>query len=173
MTLEVETGTGSAIAESYASEAYADIYMDARGYTLWATLSQGEKEQALRRATDYMVAVYRMRWAGYRKSTTQALDWPRYEVPFLDSAIDGAYVAYYASDAVPTLVVRACVELAYRAASGELAPDLDAPVTSETIGPISVTYAEGGRQTKVFRAVDAMLSPLFKAFGGMIKVSRA
>ena len=173
MALEVEDGTAKANAEAYASVTAADTYMADRGYKLWATMTTPEKEQALRRATDYMVGMYRLRWAGYRKTTTQALDWPRYEVPILDSAVEGTYAAFYSDTTVPTAVVRACVELAYRAAAGELAPDLEAPVTSEQVGPISVTYAEGARQSVLYRAVTAMLAPFLVASGGMLKVSRA
>ncbi len=174
MALEVEDGTGKADAESYISAADASAYHLARGNTAWAGLASDEiREQLLRKATDYMVASYRERWDGYRVTTTQALDWPRYEVPIRDSAIEGAYAAFYGSDSVPVAVARACAELALRAIDGDLAPDLDVPVTSEQVGPISVTYAPGARQTITFRAIDAMLSPFFKAFGGMIKVSRA
>lgn len=50
MTIEVETGSGSATSESYASTSDVDTYQSNRGVTLWATLSTAEKEQALRRA---------------------------------------------------------------------------------------------------------------------------
>lgn len=174
MALIVEDGTGKSDAESYSSVADATTYHTARGNAAWAALASDTiREQLLRKATDYMVATYRTRWAGYRKTTTQAVDWPRYEVPILDSATEGTYAAFYASDEVPTAVARACAELALRAIDGDLAADLDVPVTSEQVGPISVTYAEGARQTKTYRAVDAMLAPFFEASGGMIKVSRA
>jgi hypothetical protein len=174
MPLIVEDGTGKADAESYISVADATAYHAARGNAAWtAVASDTVREQLLRKATDYMVATYRERWAGYRVSTTQALDWPRYEVPIRDSATEGTYTAYYASDAVPAAVSRACAELALRAIDGDLAADLDVPVTSEQVGPISVTYAEGARQTTTYRAVDAMLSPFLASAGGMIKVVRA
>ena len=174
MALIIEDGTGMAAAESYISVADATTYHTARGNAAWAAVASDTiREQLLRKATDYMVASYRERWDGYRVTTTQALDWPRYEVPIRDSATQGVYAAFYDSDSVPAAVAKACAELALRAIDGDLAEDLDIPVISETIGPISTTYAEGGRQTKVFRAVDAMLSPFFKGAGGMLKVSRA
>jgi hypothetical protein len=174
MPLIVEDGTGKSDAESYISVADATAYHLARGNAAWAAVaSDTVREQLLRKATDYMEATYRERWAGYRKTSTQSLSWPRYEVPIRDSVTSGVYTAYYANDEVPTIVARACADLALRAIDGDLAADLDVPVTSETVGPISVTYAEGARQTTTYRAVDAMLSPFLASAGGMIKVSRA
>lgn len=176
MTLIVEDGTGRADAESYASVATANSYHQARGSDAWDLLDDPAKEQALRCATDYMGQAYRMRWAGYRVSNTQALDWPRYEVPRPDSVSStlgyGGF-SYYASDAVPAEVQKACCELAIRAAAGELAADLDAPVVREKLGPIETEYAVGQRQTKKYQAVDALLAPLLTGSGSSMKVSRA
>ena len=77
MSLNVETGTGASNSESYASVTNADTYHSNRGNSLWATLTTPEKEQALRRATDYMEQVYRKRWKGVRVNATQALSFPR------------------------------------------------------------------------------------------------
>ncbi|HWH74773.1 MAG TPA: DnaT-like ssDNA-binding protein, partial [Methylibium sp.] len=85
MALEVEDGTAKSDAESYVSVAEASAYHSLRGNTLWATMSEGEMEAALRRATDYLVQTYRDQWAGYRATTTQALDWPREEVQIKDA----------------------------------------------------------------------------------------
>ena len=151
MALEVETGSGSATAESYASVADADAYLAARGFSLWATMSETEKEAALRRATDYMVSFYRARWAGYRVSSTQALDWPRYDVPMKDYAY-----SLYASDEVPAAVKNACIVLAFKAAS-----------------PIEVTYAVGSRQWTLYRSVENMLSSLMANSGASVRLVRA
>lgn len=167
MAIVVEDGTGKSDAEAYISVADADTYFSKRGFALWATLTTDQKEESLRRGTDFMSQQYRERWAGIRKTTTQALDWPRYEVPRRDVG------DYYETTVVPTEVKNACAELAYRASSETLAPDLGVPVTSKTVGPISITYATGARQTKVYRAVENMLAPLLKASGSMIRVVRA
>lgn len=170
MALTVEDGTGKAGAESYASVATADTYLAARGYTLWATMSEAEREQALRRATEYMEGAYGLKWQGYRRTDTQALAWPRYDVPKPDT--DGYY---YDDDEIPAAVVNACCMLAFKAASGELAEDLDAPVTEETVGPITVRYAQGARQFKKFRSVDMALSGLLTngGSGSSVRVVRA
>ena len=174
MALVVESGQGGADSESLCSVAFADSYHSGRGNAAWAVLTTGAKEVALRKATDYMEQAYRLRWTGYRCSDTQALSWPRYEVPRQDAASNAAYgygVGYYKYDSVPSEVQKACAELALKASSVDLAPDVDRPTTSETVGPLSVTYAAGARETVKFRAVDNLLAPLLN--GGMnIKVSR-
>jgi hypothetical protein len=174
MALVVEDGSGLSTAESYISVADATTYHAARANTAWADVADdATREALLRKATDFMVATYRERWAGYRVSTTQALDWPRYEVPFKDATVGGTFPSYYDSNEVPVAVQRACAELALRAIDGDLAPDLDAPVVREKVGPIETEYAVGARQSTVFRAIEGLLSPFFVSGGGQLKVVRA
>jgi hypothetical protein len=85
MALIVEDGTGLANAESYVSVAAATTYHANVGNTAWAAItSDTTKEQLLRKATDYMVAQYRLQYAGCRRYSTQSLDWPRLYVPLID-----------------------------------------------------------------------------------------
>lgn len=172
MTLIVEDGTGRADAESYISVAGATVYHAARGNVAWAALPDDTaREQALRNATGYMEQFYRARWAGRRMTGTQALSWPRAYVPMLDGP--GSYgpnPSYYPQDAVPVGVANACAELALRAAVGQLAPDLGPQKKSTTVGPISVTYADGTRQSKKYLAVDNMLMPFFGGAGSGMNI---
>lgn len=165
MALIVETGAGLPNADSFISVEDADEYFSARGITLWATLQVAEKEQALRRATDFMERRYGAQWAGQRLTLAQALSWPRVGVVFQGWTLP--------SDDVPQLVVKACAELGFRAAGGELDPDLGAQVKSETVGPISTTYADGARQQVKYQAIDAMLGSLVSGGGNMVKLIRA
>lgn len=176
MALFVETGSGSATAESYSSVSDADTYLAARGQTLWSPLSTSDKEAALRRATDFMQQAYRVRWSGTRSSATQALDWPRWNVPLKD--VPGGYgsgPAYYSSAAIPPEVKSACIALALKAAAGDLAPDIEPQTLSEKVGPIEVTYAEGSRQTVKYQAIDNMLAPYLMdgGSGSMVRITRA
>jgi len=174
MALVVETGSIVSGAESYVSVTDADTYFSNRNLTLWASgdFSTAEKEACLRRATDYMRQMYRMLWAGYRKSDDQALDWPRYEVPKRDSVSAG--FVFYSDTTVPQEVKDACCELAWRAAFGELSADQSTPVTEKTVGPITIKYAEGARQSKRYTAVDAILAPVLKnGHGSSATVVRA
>ena len=163
MSLIVEDGTGKADAESFISVADATTYHAARGNTEWAALSSDTvREQKLRIATDYMEQLYRARWAGYRKTTTQALSWPRYEVPLEDV---GYGYAYYDSDSVPQIVKNACAELALRAIDGDLSPDIEQRAKREKVGDLEVEYDSNAPAFTQYRAIDNMLSVLLKVGG--------
>lgn len=161
MALEVEDGTGLANAEAYISVSDADAYFTARGNTTWAALTTEAKEQALRKGADYLEGY---RWKGDRYSATQALAWPRSSV-----IVDGYTLD---ADTLPAALVRANAELALKASAGELLADVGAQVKSETVGPISVTYADGARQQTRYAAIERMLVALLFG-GGMIPVVRA
>lgn len=162
MALVIEDGSGVADAEAYISVADADAYFAARGNAAWAALDTAGKEQALRRGADYLETAYA--WRGQRATTTQALSWPRSCV-----VVDGVEVP---SDAVPQAIQRANAELAVRASAGDLAADESAQVKQETVGPITVVYADGARQNARYVAVDAMVAAYVRG-GGQIAVVRA
>jgi hypothetical protein len=170
MALEVEDGTGKANAESFVSVAEASAYHSARGNAAWAALASDEvREQCLRRATDYMQQMYRTRWAGWRKSAAQALEWPRDGV-LRDNLYP--YPTYYADNIVPTEVKNACAELALKAASAALAPDLDRAKASVTVGPLSVTYDPTSPEAKRYRAAEAMIIHLLSDSGNSVRLVR-
>ena len=123
------------------------------------------REQCLRKATEYMEQAYRDRWKGLRTYPgVQSLSWPRYGV-----VVDGYWID---SDDVPVEVERACAELAYKAMTETLSPDLTQAATQKTVGPISVTYDPYSPQAKRFRAIDMMLAPLLNGGGCMAKLER-
>lgn len=161
MALVVEDGTAKADAESYLSVTDADSYFANRGYTLWATMSTNEKEQALRRSADYMKAAYGPRWLGYRVSASQALDWPRSGVVARGFSIP--------ADAIPAEVKNACAELAFKAAGGDLAPDIGQRAVREKVDVIEVEYDRYSPQFTQFRAVDNMLAPFLSDLGGAVR----
>jgi hypothetical protein len=178
MALTTEDGTAKADADSLCALAYAGAYHAARGITLWATMLEQEREQAIRRATQHIGQVYRYRWAGWRKTDTQALDWPRYDVPRLDSPggyISGTYPGFYSDSVVPDEVQRACAELAFKAASGDLSPDLARLTKREKVDVIEVEYEPGGTPWVRFRSIDNILAGLMKttASGTSIRLARA
>lgn len=158
MALIVEDGTAKPDAEALCSVDAADAHHAARGAAAWAALATDAKEQALRRATDYMGQVYGLLWSGTRTTSTQALDWPRADVarPEVDDY-------YWPSNVVPAAVVKACAELALRAASGPLLGDQGREVVEQTVGPITTKYAQGSSQATRYAAVDAMLAGMLTA----------
>ena len=170
MALTVETGTGAANSESYASVADADTYHTLRGNTNWiddVDMTTAAKEAALRRATDYMNQAYRMRWNGNRINTTQALDWPRANVPQRDFSLTG-FTSYYATDSIPVEVKNACMELAFRAAAGELAGDLTQGIKREKVDVLEVEYDNYSPQYTRYRSIELLLATFFSVTGSGI-----
>lgn len=167
MALITEDGTCKTDAESFCSVSAASAYHAKRANTAWDNLDIDTQEALLRKATDYMEQVYRARWAGYRKTNTQALSWPRYDVPIKDAAL----AAYYANDAVPTGVINACAELALKANSAELAPDIERQVKKTKVDVIEVEYVDGAPVNTQYKAIDNMLDPYFSSGGGGLNIS--
>ena len=175
MSLIVEDGTIIADAESYISVADTSAYHLARGDTTWATISTAQKEEALRRATDYMLQVYRHRWKGVRMSSTQTLDWPRAYV-YLEPVITGAnqeFPTLVADNIVPAEVKRACAQMALRAAAGDLYADQARAAIRNKVGPIEVEYSAYGPLETRYASIDAMLQPYMAQFPGTVKAQRA
>ncbi|MFZ2407009.1 MAG: DnaT-like ssDNA-binding protein [Methylobacter sp.] len=120
------------------------------------------REQCLRKATDYITQVYTDRWQGVRYDEDQLLDWPREGVVVNSWQID--------TDEIPTAVKNACCELALRALSGDLYPDLSQGVLSEQVGSIAVTYDKNSPQTTRYKAIDAILAPYLSGKGGGVNM---
>lgn len=166
MAIVTEDGTGKADAASYASVVAFKAHCDARGiaYGTDATI-----EQRLRAGFDYMVQAYRTRWAGYRATTTQAGDWPRYDVPRLDLGLS----AYYASNVIPAEIVQANILLAIRATPGEdLTPDETQAIKREKVGSIETEFQDYTGSGVSYPAVDKLVAP-FLANGGAARMMRA
>jgi hypothetical protein len=170
MSLIVETGTASSTSEAYATVSYADTYHAAMGNTLWATLQTAEKEQALRRAATFMCQVYRMQWKGVRVNSTQALDWPRYNVQRPDLGV------YNVVDpaTVPIEVQQANAELALNAASEDLNPVRTQGIISKEVGPLKVVYDPNSPSGKQYSKIGMILLPLLDvgANGANVKLRR-
>lgn len=135
MAFVVEDGTAKADANSYVAIAEADGYFADRGITAW-TGADAAKQAALVKATDYIEGRFSQRFIGSKKTTAQALSWPR----------EGA--GDFADTVVPVGLRRACCEYAVRALSAALAPDLKVDAsgltvvaTKKKIGPIETDYA--------------------------------
>lgn len=159
----VETGAGLANANAFCTVAQANAYHAARANIAWDAVA--EPEAAIIKATDYMQQTYSARWKGVQATSAQALDWPRVGV------VVNRWVV--PSLTIPADIANACAELALRAATVTLSPDVGAQVTSETVGPISVSYAVGARQNTAFKAIDNLLAKYLTGGQGSIPVARA
>jgi len=152
MALVTEDGTGLSTAESYISVADATTYFTNRGNTTWGAIaSDALREAYLRKATDYMTQMYRARWEGARYTEDQALCWPRTGV-----VRDSWSVAI---DEIPVEVQNACAELALKASTAELAPDLTRGTIREKIDVVDTWYDKSSPEYTRYRAIDAMLQP--------------
>lgn len=174
MAIIVEDGTGLSTAETYCTVAEATTYFSNIGNAAWAALaSDAVREQSLRKAVAFMLGRYRSRWAGYRKTTTQALDWPRSLVPIKDAPdLYGGSDSYYDDASVPAAVKNACASLALRAASATLLADQTRTKKSVTVGPISTVYDDFSSQAVQYVEVDAMLAPYLKTSGNQAVMIR-
>jgi hypothetical protein len=160
MSLIVEDGTGKADAESYISVADATTYHTNMGNRdAWGSIgNEAAKEAVLRQATSFMSNRYFEQWMGYGTNLTQRLDWPRIGVYTRNRNV-------VANNAIPDQIKAACAELALRAASGELEPDMQQAVKREKIGPIEVEYDQYSPDTPTYLRIDAMLAEFLSAGG--------
>jgi hypothetical protein len=155
MALIVEDGTGKTDSESYVTVAAASARLSALGDTSFAALaSDALREQALRKATNYMEQRYRLRWRGTRLLRAQALSWPRY-----GAVVDGWDLD---STVVPPDVSNACADLALLSLTETLNPNIDRTVIREKVGPLETEYAPGSPLVKRWSAVEQSLTPYFK-----------
>ena len=164
---------GAADADSYVTLAEADAYAAARGWAGW-TGAEALKEQALRRAVEWLDAVYLTRWPGKRATgRVQRLEWPRVD------AVDAAGEAVDAAS-IPREVKAAQIEAALRElqAPNSLTPDYvpGRTVRREQVGPLSVDYVTRGDVSGVLptlTAVDNALAPLIGSGGATRFLDRA
>ena len=163
MSLTVETGSGVAGAEAYATIAAISAYWTKRAHmtlaTTWGAATDAQKEGAAREASAYLDATFGAYYQGQRRGRVQGLMWPR------SNAKDEAG---YSLPDLPSEIVTATCELAARALSAPLAADIDlgARVKSQTkkVGPIerTVEYFDGGTQATQtsYGAINDMLAPI-------------
>jgi DnaT-like ssDNA binding protein len=171
MALIVEDGTGKADAESYCTVAEATAHLTARGLGADWEAVDDRREACLRKATEYITQLYRPRWKGQRLTEAQALDWPRSGVRRID--FDG----YYAENAVPAEVKKACAELALKADAADLFADVGRLASRERVeGAVDVSYFENQASQVRYEAAERTLRPLLSSGGGggsTIPVSRS
>jgi hypothetical protein len=149
MALIVEDGTGQTEAESYITVAQFKTYADGRGYD-YSTVADSFIEQKLRLASGYIDSQFRFK--GNRKTPTQALEFPRLNL------IDWSG---YDIQGLPKRLKDACAELAFKALTADLYVDQNrgGKVKSESVGPLSVTYADDAPTGTVWQFAWNLLKP--------------
>lgn len=170
MAFVVEDGTGKPDANSYGAVADADAYFSERGITTWAGTND-EKQSYLIRATDYIEGRFSNSFIGTKKTSAQALSWPRTNANDIPDNV------------VPVKLQRACFEYALRARTSALAPDLQVDpsgmsvvATKKKVGPIETEYAVAqtgmGSMPMLFRpypAADMLLRGLVYSASQVIR----
>jgi hypothetical protein len=118
ITVIVETGEGLADANSYASVAEADSFHETNVHSAakWAVMTSDQKAMSLITAT--RILDQQWQWNGYKKSVTQALQWPRVQVPDPDAAgtivpPSYGYPVYLLDNEVPAPIKRATMDFAH------------------------------------------------------------
>ena len=152
MALIVEDGTGLLTADAYISVSEFKTWCSNRGYR-WEEAEDFAIENAIRLATGYIDTLGR--YKGFRLKAEQTLEFPR------ESLIDWSS---HLITGVPHRVKQACSELAFKSLSEPLYKDLErgGRVTSESVGPISVSYAPDAPAGKLFAFAKALLEPYLR-----------
>ena len=162
--LVVETGTGSATANSYVTEVFCTTYFQNQGgNTAWDAADTMTRARALIQASNWIDLSYGDRFVGLRASSTQALEWPR------SFAYDrqGEELA-----SVPLALQRATAEMARRYLEDSTQFFADTAAASNvvqdsvSVGPITIakTYAGTKDEAKKFNVVTRLFQ-----VGGLIE----
>ena len=163
-------------ADSYATLADANAYFASIGETKW-TGSDAVKENALRRATNYLDNQYRGKWRGVRTLASQALAWPRAGV------VDGDGFDLPLGE-IPVQVQRATMEAALLVITGvKLEPVLDRggaiKSVSKRVGALGkeIVYQDGAPVMTRIVAIEGLLRDIVTsspgASSGSLSVTRA
>lgn len=145
MAFTVETGTGSATANSYVSVADSKTILEQDpNRPSWKALSDQDMEVLLRFATRYLDTKYR--WFGNAWKTAQALGWPR-------TTVEDRSGNLLAPGTMPTQLKEACTRIALEGAKSTTivsgAEDLTSTVESSgqvksfTIETLSIAFDTG------------------------------
>ena len=160
MTLIVEDGSIVANANSYISITNFTTYATARTYTL-----VGSAEPLLIQAMDYLE---NLMFKGTKRTSTQALQWPRFDV-YIDKY-------YFSSTSIPQQLIDAQCEIAIAIDMGNgPLTDIDVQTKREKVGPIEVEYASNAAPFVINRRINNKLRKLLEAGamgGNVIGVGR-
>lgn len=157
VTLTVEDGTALDNANTFVDLAAFKTYCDNRG--LAYSLDDEVNKAALVAAADYLRNEERYWWRGQRVRDTQALPWPR----------TGAVVLYgtgvaLAETVVPWAVKDAQCELAYRAISKAIQPDLSrgGGIASVSAGGVSTSFFQNANPETLIMVTQGFLKPYLR-----------
>lgn len=147
MAIVKETGTGSALSNSYVDADDVTAYIGDRGVTIAGTVAE-----LLIQAMDYIES---KRFIGDKGSKAQALQWPRW-----GASVDGYYID---TDSIPTLLQEAQIEVAIAIDGGVNPLAIQSRETlREKVGPIEVEYSPSSRAVDYLTAAETKLDKLIR-----------
>lgn len=179
ITLTVETGSASSIANCYASLAQATAYFTNRGsVTLWNTYTTEQQKAAIIKGAQFVD--YNYPWVGFKTASKQAMQWPRQqEMPQYPYGTDQIATGIVdvggweiSTTVVPTQVVHANLEMAMRfITTTTIIADQDRKTVREKVGDIEVEYDKASSVAKRYPVVDQLLRGLYES-GSQIRLNR-
>lgn len=166
MTLIIEDGTEVANANSYVTLAEARAYALARGVTLSATDSI--VEVLVIKSMDYLES-FDNQFKGYRKTSTQVLSWPRYEVYRNDIGTEYPTIPNELKNALCQLIIDSST---FDIDPNVLLTDKTQKIKERVEGAIEVEYAQPTeiRTRPSLRKFDNLISPLLKSSASGLSV---
>lgn len=182
LVLIKEDGSGLADANTYALAADGDAYHEGHLYaTPWTVATNANKEAALVMATRVIDGLFQFH--GFKRLSTQALQWPRRECP--DPDIENGIVPglllirgpYLDETTVPAAVVNATCELARALLVEDRTDDPDGEGLSSMslVGSLRIDFNATERQPIVPLVVQAWLGKFGEYIGrskGMARLVR-
>lgn len=155
MALVIETGSGSATATSFVTDAFYVAWLKDR-YPDFDRGAGSDRLPHLIRGADYLRHETRFRWRGTKMTAGQTLPYPRTGV------VERRGLAL-ADGIIPYRIMEAQCQAAYFSQNGT---DLHAAlarggaVKSKTVGPISTTFMDNAPTETVFPFIVGILAPL-------------
>lgn len=159
MAVSIIATAGASDANSFVTLAAADTYMEGRlNASAWDDATDDTKNRALVEATrDVSSAAYK----GLRATDTQSLAWPRTDAEDPDAA---SYGTCFDSTEIPQRIQDATCELALefvKAGTTDIAAlDGVIGIVSETVGPLSTTYAQPSQRAQGLARFPRVLSKI-------------
>jgi len=172
LTLIKEDGTGLPDANAYADVADGTAYHDGHLYpAVWTEAVATTQEAALVMASRLIDALFRFN--GFRRLSTQALQWPRRWVPDPDNDAGAVFAGlpggpYFDETKVPKVVVDATCDLARALIEQDRTedPDDEGLNAIEVVGAVKVDFKSSTRRPVVPALVQSMLGKVGGYVGG-------
>jgi hypothetical protein len=145
----LDSSVGGSSSNSYGNVANADTYFaDSMGRSFWASQDASTKAVALIHATRLLDQY--IEWFGTKSTTTQALEWPRYDTSDKSGSA-------YAHDIIPGPVVFATYELAYYLVQNQGISFSVQAVNDIKVGPIAVKLTDSAIDAGIPNYVEALI----------------